>query len=63
MVVSRQIIAQFVKTLQEEGPQAIADPEDRKAVIQTSLNALQPHVVTFEEQVSKTQAKKPRSKH
>lgn len=49
LVVSRQVVAEYVKAI---GGAAIQDEDTRKVVIQASLDALQPRLVTYEEQVS-----------
>lgn len=48
MVVSRQVIAEFVKAIRGT---AIEDLDTRKSVIANALSALQPNSVTYEEQV------------
>lgn len=48
LVVSRQVIAEYAKAVQEAN---IEDADVRKQVLQNALVALSPHVVTFEEQV------------
>jgi COP9 signalosome complex subunit 4 len=48
LVVGRQVLSELVKTL---GEGAIKDVELRKQIVRDTLNAVQPRIVSYEEQV------------
>lgn len=49
IVVGRQVLSEFVKTL---GEGAIKDGELRKKIVEETLSTVQPKIVSYEEQVS-----------
>jgi len=52
LVVSRQVLADFVKALSTFAAPALKEPEVKRNVIEQSIELLTPRVVTYEEQVS-----------
>lgn len=54
LVVSRQVLSEYVKALAAQPPAAAAlqDSEVKRRIIEQSIELLTPRVVTYEEQVS-----------
>jgi COP9 signalosome complex subunit 4 len=50
LVVGRQVLSELVKALEER---AIKDTALRKAIVQETLSAVRPRIVSYEEQVSR----------